>query len=619
MTVYILISALIFVLYIQTGTFMLWKNPQANLNRWFFVLSFYLALYSLGSMLLLNDGIESVYADFIRKSGWGVLFFLFFRFHSVLTGFPKNRLYHDVLVFFFLVFGGGLSLFLYAVMFSFSPERFYLLEDWFWTNQFVDMVYYLVMFVMVVSIGFMYLHWRKGAVWKKEKQRFLVVYLFFVIVGPVTIFMGVLFPEQAVLDFFRMPHVYALPWFVSVSYGFVHYRFLPQDPAKASRKLILELRQLLFFCDQRGIVMETNPFAAQLIGDRINKIRNSHVKDFFVDKQEVVELIQKVSQDEQGGPLQVRLRNSNGEHIPVLLSATLLIDRYGDHYGVALYGKDHREAIDLKKEINRRRNIENSLKSMTGNLMDQVEKQTVDLRRSLDAINLKIAERKSVEETMKLEIADMEIMMGEIHTRIRKNIGIILALLALKKKGGESFGFLKRENTLYQRVNTILLVNNEIHTDDSYGMVNFKNFLKSLMAVYSESWMQKNQIKMELRAVSDFIWVDQAVPLAMVANELINNAVIHAFNGFTEKPPIIKVVFDVKDSERCLFMVRDNGTGFNDKGREGINEYSGLQLAHMLTEEQLSGNFRIETNDGVCATVSFPLYQKRQGHLGINS
>ncbi len=619
MTAFVVVSALTFVLYLQTGAYMLWKNPQAPLNRWFFGLSLYLAVYSLGSMLLLSEGIEGMYASFVRKSGWGFLFMLLFRFHAILTGYPRNRLYHDILLFFFISFGAGLSLFLYAVLFSFEPARLYLLEDWFWTNQFVDAVYYLVMFVFLVSIAFMYLHWRKGVIWKKEKKRFLIVFLVFTFLGPASIILAGFMPEYAVMNFVRMPQVYALPWFVSVSYGFVYYRFLPPDPAKASRKLLFELKKILFFCDRQGSVLETNPYTLQLTEKNTSEIKEINVRNLFVDHDKIEKMIQKTIIGGEGKAEMVTLRTPDGRGIPVLLSATLLLDRFGDEYGVALYGTDQRDAVALKQEIKKRKVIEDSLQVMSGNLELQVENHTDAFRRSLNETSVKIEARKKVEETVKAEIADMEVMMGEIHTRVKNNIGIILSLLQYKQKKFYSPKSRVREKALFQRINTILLINQQILTHDSYGLVNFKSFLESLVNEYHESSKKSEKVTISLRAAKGLIWVDQAIPLAIVANELINNSIQHAFVHKPASNANTEVFFSINKSHNCLLQVKDNGCGFPTTVQSSEKDYSGLQLVKMLVEDQLSGSFLIEQKEGVFASVSFPLDQQRQGHIGLNS
>ncbi len=618
MNVFVIVSALTFVIYLQTGVYILWKNPRAQLNRWFFIVSLYLAVYSFGGILMLNDVSEGIFVSFVRKSGWGVLFMLLFRFHTILTAYPRNRVYHDLLFFFFIVFGAGLSLYIYAVLFSFEPARLYLLDDWFWTNEFVDVIYYLVILAFLVSIALMYLNWRKGITWRKEKQRFLIVFLFYTIAGPALIILEGFIPEFAFMNFVRLPHVYAIPWFASVSYGFVRYRFLPQDPAKASRKLLLELKQLLIFCDRQGSVIETNPYSLQLTGKNAYEIRESNVRQLFVDSDKVEKLIQKTIIQGEGESVMVTLKSNDGLGVPVLLSATLLRDRFGDELGLALYGKDQRDTIALNEEIKKRKVIEASLQAMSGDLELQVEKHTEAFRTSLNMTSLKIAERKKAENSVIAMIADMEIMMGEIHTRVRTNIGLILALLELKKEEGVSSKFQTREHTLCQRINTILLVNNQILTHDSYGLVNFKGFLKSLLDLYKDSRMQAKQIKMDMTAASQLIWVDQAIPLAMVANELINNSLRHAFVNNTDKDAVLRIVFSIAESNVCKLEVQDNGCGFIPEDLPAGNEYSGLQLVKMLVEDQLNGSLDIDHDNGVHTVVMVPLDQQRQGHIGVN-
>ncbi len=619
MTAYTIISAMVFVLYLQTGAYILWKNPQVPLNRWFCGIALFLAGFSLFTTLFLSENLVVFQYDLVRMAGWGMLSVMLFRFYSLLTGHTRNRILHDGLYFFFIIFGAGSSLFLFVVLHSFDHTRLYLLEDWFWLNQFSYIVYYVLLIILVGSTIVMFVHWRKGFVWQKEKRRLFAGAIIFAVAGTGLIVFGSVFPDIKVVHLLRLPHLFLLPWFISVGYGFAHYRFLPPDPAKASRKLLLELKQLLFFCDKNSRLLEINPFAVKLTGSRSAEILGDRVQLLFINYQVVDQLISDAIISGDSGPVEVLLRNRNGSDIPVLLSATLLKDSFGDDYGVALYGTDQREAIALRNEINKRQVLEVALQAMSGDLESQVDSHTRELRYSLEETSLKINRRKKVEGAIKVEIADMEVMMGEIHTRIKKNIGIILSLLKYNSSEHVLPENQIRKKILFQRINTVLMVNQQVLTHDSYGLVDFKSFLEILIKGYKESWKQAEKMTFSLQATPGLIWVDQAIPLAIVANELINNSIRHAFVDEPASTAMTEVVFSMDESKICSFQVWNNGRGFDRRKPKTATDYSGLQLVKMLVEDQLSGSFVIEDKAGVLASVSFPLDQKRQGHIGLNS
>lgn len=618
MTVFIILSSLLFVFYLQTGAFMLWKNREAPLNRWFFGIALYLAIFSFINLILLNKDGAGTQTYFLRLAGYGALTLLLFRFHSLLTGYPRNRVVQDVLFFFFLLFGVGLSLFLFTVLYSFDSSRLYLLQDWFWTSQFVFMVHYGLLAALAVLVLIMFYHWRKNIVWRKQKKRLLIVLPLVLFYGIVLLFSDLFISDSEVLYYLRMPQFFLIPWFITIGYGFVQYRFLPPDPAKASRKLLLELKQVLFFCDEDGYVLETNPFAAQLTGRRIAEIRGVNVSQLFIEDGEIIELLLEAKINDDVGPLSVMLRSRDGMNIPVLLAATTLKDKFNDQYGIAIYGTDQREALALKEEINRLKEIETSLQNISGDLELQVEKHTEELRQSLEATRLKIIERKRVEESVKMEINDMEVMMEEIQSRVKNNINIILNLLRLKSSKTAPLEVRIREKTLYQRINTILLLNNQVLTNENYGLVAFRRFIDSLVDAYRDPLEDIEKIKIEINSASALLWVDQAIPLALVANELINNSIHHAFVNKTDKDAVLKVVFSIADSNVCTLEVHDNGSGFAPENHLTGNEYSGLQLVRMLVEDQLNGSLEIDQDNGVRARIMFPLDQQRQGHIGVN-
>ncbi len=620
MTDFTILSSLVFVFYLQTGIYMLWKNPEAPLNRWFFAITLYLALFSLINLLFFVKGAMEVQIVYLRFAGYGALFPLLFRFNLLLTGHPRNSLKHDILFFFFIFFGGGLSLFMIAVLYSFDQSRLHLLEDWVWTNQIAYGLHYGLLLILTVSFFIAFNNWRKKQLWRKQKRRILITVVAINVFAVSLILSDFFISDPSVTYYMRMPHYLLLPWFATIGYGFIHYQFSPPDPAKASHKLLLELKQLLFFCDESGTIFEINPYVAQLSGRQMSEIKGIRIPQLFKEQLKITNLLNETRINGEGGLIYVNIKSQNGMSIPVSLSATSLEDSFGDRFGIAIYGTDQREAIALQEEINRLKDIETSLKTISGDLELQVDRHTEKLMKSLVATKQKMIERKLAEESIKAEINNMEVMMKEIETRVKNNIQIILNLIRLKSNTDSSSTDQIRERILYHRINTILLLNNQVLTDDKYGLVDCGRFLESLADTYCDSWQMNAKIYININATSTLVWVDQALPLAMVANELLNNAIRHAYHNNKDKntEPVINIVFSITDSNICTLEVQDYGPGFNPGDFLSDNDYSGLNLVKLLVEDQLNGSLELDHDKGVRALISFPLDQKRQGHIGVN-
>ncbi len=617
MILFIIVSATAFVLYLQTGFFVLWKNREAPVNRWFFLVSVYLALVSLLLTLAHSTmSYEMAFSTSLRAS-WALIPAFLFRFHAFLAGVPARKNIQDTWFLAYFFMGALISLFMLSTLVSIEEDRLLLITEWFWIRFVWTYLFHALMFGNLVAIAYQYYHWRKHIAWRKERREFSLVIYSIIIPGAIFTILQSFNPELPVIALIKLPHVFLLPWFLIIAFGFVRLNFTPPDPSKSAHNLLADLHQLVLFCNERLQLKQMNSYARKMLKYEKNEIRNLGSHELFHDLHKVKELLSKAETTGHAGPVETKLITADGEHIPFSISCTLLKDKFGDTYGIAFYGEDLSEVYALRDEIRRKEEIENSLRNISDDLEAEAIKRSREIRRSLQEAEKKLVERIKAEELIKAEIAEMEIMMGEIHSRNKKNLSILLSVL--EKISNQTLSGLEKQHmkSLFHRINSILIVNTQILSYDRYGMVRFKNFLELLVDNYRESYDAPAGI--EIIAEDKLLWIDQAVPLALVANELISNSFQHAFTGFSPSDPYIKITYCHENHLSCKLEVSDNGRGFGEISNTKRSGYNGLHLAKLLVKEQLNGSMIMHRQEGAAIVVNIPLDQLRQGHMGHDS
>ncbi len=614
MPVFYIFSAIAFIFYLQTGLLVLWKNVKSPLNRWFFVVSVYLALLSVLFTVTFPFHAETFWFSMLVRMSWCMFPVMMFRFHFLLTGIPeKKSIYYK---WYFVLLSLGLIILLFSISFLFSTgtSDYHHLDDWF----FFQLVWYYLFFglflVTVGSVVYHHIKWRKRQSVYWQRFKFSYVFFAFLVSAFLDFFFFIFFPDGIIGHYIKMPHVFLLPWFTGIVYIYLRHGFSAPDPAVAALKILNDLPQVVFFCDMKSVINETNPFTINLLGMEGGQLKKSNVEKLFAEQSMIRMLIRNALSAGHSGPEELHLNHNSGRAIPVSVSCALLKDGFDDIYGIAIYGKDNSQSLVLQKEIARREQMERSLRSLSQNLEAEVAWRTGEMRRSLEAAERKVYERIKAEQKIKLEIEEIEIMLGEIHNRIRKNINLVLSMLDLSIFGSNNPAESTQSKTLFQRIHCILLINKQIQTGSNYGMVDFRRFLELLIDNHSGN---DSKLRFELVADPHMLWMDQAVPLAIAVNEFFTIFTGFMFDHRCSADSGLLIKYLKEDGWECSLHISAGCKGFSAGGMNPGNNSWNIQLAEMLIRDQLGGELTIKNLSELSVSIKIPVLESRQGHYGV--
>lgn len=218
-----------------------------------------------------------------------------------------------------------------------------------------------------------------------------------------------------------------------------------------------------------------------------------------------------------------------------------------------------------------------------------------------ETTNIELEKRKQIEDSIKKSLGEKEILLREIHHRVKNNLALVMSLINLQSDMVSSdINPIIFEN-LKQRVYTISLVHEMLYSSKNLSTIDLKSYIIDLTSSIRGSSLFKDGIKIQI-SISDNIEIeaDTLVPLALMINELIINSVKHAF---PEKTGTISIIMSDK-SEKYKIIVKDNGIGFPDNKKES-SSLLGLDLVESMAA-QIKGSVSFENNNGAVSTIVFP-------------
>ena len=188
-------------------------------------------------------------------------------------------------------------------------------------------------------------------------------------------------------------------------------------------------------------------------------------------------------------------------------------------------------------------------------------------------------ERKKIEEQIQNSLKEKEILLQEIHHRVKNNLQVIASLLYLQSSR------IKDENTLamfkdsQNRVRSMALVHESLYQYKDLAKVNFEQYIENLAnTLFSSHGIDDKLIKLSVKVNNVSLKIDQAVPCGMIINELLSNSLKHAFPD--ARGGKIYVKFDVDSKERFRLIIKDNGMGFPADIDYRNTTTLGLRLEH---------------------------------------
>lgn len=213
----------------------------------------------------------------------------------------------------------------------------------------------------------------------------------------------------------------------------------------------------------------------------------------------------------------------------------------------------------------------------------------------------------NAEDRLKAAIKEKEILLKEIHHRVRNNMQLINSLLSIQLryvKDPESVDLFKDS---VNRIKTMALIHDGLYQYPLYADINFRELIPKLMDNLGAMY-KRPEITMQFEAEEIHLGIDDAIPCGLILNELVSNSLTHAFPEGGPGTIQVKFYYD-KRARLCHLIVRDDGKGL-PPGYDLTTDMTsfGLVMVNLLSA-QLKGTVRLQAGAGTGTEISiaFPI------------
>jgi PAS domain S-box-containing protein len=219
------------------------------------------------------------------------------------------------------------------------------------------------------------------------------------------------------------------------------------------------------------------------------------------------------------------------------------------------------------------------------------------------SVGIDITERMLAEEALRASLREKEVLLQEVHHRVKNNLQIICSLLDLQsqhlsdRKTQELF----RES--YNRIRSMALIHEKLYQSKSLEKIDLAEYIETLTSYLLQSYgVNTDSITVNLKVKQVFIKINTAIPCGLIINELVSNSLKYAFPQKVDG--LLEISLDSDSKQRLTLTVKDSGIGFPKDLSFQKATTLGLQLVKVLTE-QLEGEIELYQDRGTEFRIQF--------------
>ncbi len=221
----------------------------------------------------------------------------------------------------------------------------------------------------------------------------------------------------------------------------------------------------------------------------------------------------------------------------------------------------------------------------------------------LIAMAINVTEKKLQDERIRESLEEKNILLKEIHHRVKNNMQIISSILSLQTHGIEDERIIGPFLDCQNRVHTMALVHEKLYQSSDISKICFNEYIGDLVNhLYSTYTVRRDRVRTLIEMDEINLGIDTAIPLALIINELMSNAMKYAFSGRDSGTITVRMHRDA--GEMHTIIIGDDGIGLPEHIDFRYAETLGLQLVSALTG-QLKGKLSVERIDGTVFTIIF--------------
>lgn len=230
------------------------------------------------------------------------------------------------------------------------------------------------------------------------------------------------------------------------------------------------------------------------------------------------------------------------------------------------------------------------------------------LKRHNEILQKEIMERRKAESALKLSLGEKELLLKEIHHRVKNNLQIITSMLRLQSEKIND----KRLRDVFtdsrHRIQSMALIHELLYQTPNFSNIPFSDYVMKLAnSLYRTYHASPNKIELSVSVKVANININKAIPCGLIINEIISNSLKYAFPESYRGKPKISLSMRVTPDHHMHMVVKDNGLGLPKDLDVRKAKSLGMELIRILAEDQLCGKLDFHGRRGTCFHITFPI------------
>lgn len=215
-------------------------------------------------------------------------------------------------------------------------------------------------------------------------------------------------------------------------------------------------------------------------------------------------------------------------------------------------------------------------------------------------VALDLSEQKRIQRRLSESVAEKELLLRELHHRVKNNIQVISSLLAMQSTGGDP-EVEKRLEESQNRIRSIALIHEQLYRSSELANIEVRDYFEVLVSQLLQSFGKAGAVRLELDTDAIQLDIDQSMACGLIVNELVTNALKHAFPE--GRAGVVRVGLRARPGGELELFVSDDGPGLNGT-RAGGAPTLGMSLVKTLAR-QLRGRVEVDGTSGTTVRVFF--------------
>jgi PAS domain S-box-containing protein len=280
---------------------------------------------------------------------------------------------------------------------------------------------------------------------------------------------------------------------------------------------------------------------------------------------------------------QTVITRADGRKIPVSLVTSPLIDSQGNTIG----------AIESLRDITSVKKAEEDLARLNAGLEKIVRERTKALEEEVEV-------RKQAEAAIRLSLEEKVLLLREVHHRVNNNLQIIISLTKLQLRTLEDPGMKQALSDMQNRVRAMAIVHEKLYQTEDLSSIDLADYTRYLVTqIFGHYKVDRQKIALTIDIGKIHLNIDTAIPLGLILNELVGNAIKYAFPDGRKGEITIRVT---EEGDILTIIVQDNGIGISSDIDWQNTPSLGLRLVGNLVD-QLFGRIELDRTSGTKFTM----------------